>query len=233
LSPEELFNHCLSELKSPDTIEVAPLTGVRFLSAIPDSIFHLTRHPEVPMLLAQICIHCSRFDVIKVMESGIFHKGGLKGRPLTRNNLDYVVYFFNDLVYSILMATSYLISEKPKKYLHYYISAFDRAINQIEGLKYIALSYRSKRSCNKLTKIKEDLKNIKSNLLSSSTIALPSRLREKEDSIDLLIRLFKRQLQPNTPDSLIAKAIFMLLKAFNIFVEPDAIRQRITRAKRK
>jgi hypothetical protein len=96
MSPEELFNHCLSELESPDTIKVAPLTGARFPTAIPDSIFHLTQPHRDPLLLAQICINCRRSDIIKVMKSGIFQKGGLKGRPLIRNNLDYVIYYFND-----------------------------------------------------------------------------------------------------------------------------------------
>ncbi|MCX5888448.1 MAG: hypothetical protein NTY36_03235 [Deltaproteobacteria bacterium] len=234
MSPEELFNHCLSELESPDTIEVAPLTGARFPSAIPHSIFHLTQPPANPLLLSQICINCRRFDVIKVMKSGIFHKGGLKGRPLTRNNFDYVVYFFKDLVSFILKTTSHLISEKPGEYHRYYISAFDRAINQIDRLRSIASSYRSKRSWNKLIKIKNDLEDIKSNLISKPVIALPTRLMEKEDCIDSLISLFKQQLPPTTPDIVISQAISTLLHTFNIFtVEPDAIRQRITRSKRK
>lgn len=168
------------------------------------------------------------------MKSGIFHKGGLKGRLLTSNNPDYVFYSFNDLVPFILRATSYLISEKPGEYLRYYISAFDRAINQMDRLKLIASSYRSKRSWNKLIKIKEDLEDIKSNLISKPIIALPHRFRENEDFIDLLIRLFQGQLPPTTPANVISQAISTLLHTFNIFtVEPAAIRQRITRAKRK
>lgn len=234
MSPEELFNHCLSELESQDTIDVAPLTGARDPKAIPHSIFNLAQAPSNTILLAQICINCSRLHVIKVMKSGIFHKGGLKGRPLARNNLDYVIYFFNDLVSFILLATSYLISEKPEEYLRYYTSAFDRSINQIDSLKSIASSYRSKRNFNKLIKIKSDLKDIKYNLLSRPVIALLPRFNEGGgDNIDSLIRLFKQQLPPATPDKVISEAISALLKAFNIFIEPDVPRQRITRAKRK
>lgn len=233
MSPEDLFNHCLVELESPDTIEVAPLSGARFPTAIPHSIFHLTQTPGDSLLLAQICINCRRSDIIKVMKSGIFFNGGLKGRPLTRNNPDYVIYFFKDLVYFILLATSHLVSEKPEEYLRYYTSAFDRSISQIDRLKSIASSYRSKRNFNKLVKLKTILEFIKSDILSEAVIAMPSGFKDSEDNIDLLIRTFKRQLPLNTPDLVISDAISTLFKTFNILVEVDAIRQRIARAKRK
>lgn len=233
-SQEELFNHCLSKLESQDSIETAPLTGARFPDAIPDYIFRLAQPSNNPIPLAQICINCNRTDVIKVMKSGIFHKGGLRGKPFARNNQDYVVYYFKDLLSSILLSTSYLVSENPSEYLRYYISTFDRAINQIDRLKSIAASYHSKRNWNKLDNIKNGLKDIKSDLLGKPVVAMPPRFKEKEDCIDLLIRLFQRQLPPDTPDNVISKAIFALLQLFNIFfIEMTGIRQRMTRAKQK
>lgn len=233
MSPEELFNHCLSELESPDTIKVAPLTGTRFPAAIPDSIFHLTQPAGNPLLLAQVCINCSRSDIIKVMKSGIFHKGGLRGRQITRGNFDYIVYYFDDLISFILRATSYVINTKPDEYLRYYDMTFNRAMNQIDKLKLIAATYNSKRSWNKLHNIKSDLEDIKSELLKNPVIPLPSRLKGGGDNIDSLIYLFKRQLPPETPDLIIARAISNLLQTFKIYVESEAIRQRMKRAKQK
>lgn len=230
---EELFNHCLNELEYSDSTQTAPLTGTRFPSAIPDSIFHLINPPGDPLLLAQICINCSRFDVIKVMKSGIFYRGGLKGAPLTRHHMVYKTYYFNDLIYSILMITSYLVKEDPKEYLRYYNDAFERSINQIDRLQSISYSYGSKRNWNALIKIKNRLKEIKIDLLQNPVVALPSRFNEKDDCIDLLICLFRRQLPPATPDLTISTAISTLLRQFNIFAEPEAIRQRIIRAKQK
>lgn len=233
MTQEELFNYCLNALESPDSIESTPLTDTRLPTAIPDSIFHLTNPSAKPLLLAQICIHCSRFDVIKVMKSGIFHKGGLKGRPLSKNNLGYVIYNFKDLISFILLATSYVTRQNPDEYLRYYNSSFDRAINQIERLKSIASNYSSKRNFNKLFKIKSELEMIKSNLISKPIIPLPPVSIEMGDSIDLLILLFKQELPAKTPELNIAEAISSLFDAFNISVEPDAVRQRMTRAKQK
>jgi hypothetical protein len=230
LNPEELFNHCLSVLESPDSVtEPTILTPMRAPGAIPDYIFHLTNRPEDALLFAQICFNCTRFDVIKVMKSGIFHKGGLRGKPLSQG---YQVYYFKDLVATILRATSKIVKVKPNVYLRYYTSAFDRAINQIERLKSIALNYSSKRSKNTLDRIKRDLEKIKSEILAKP-VTLPSRFKEGEDTVDSLISLFKGGLPLNTPKRVISRAISILLSAFNIFVEEEAIRQRMTRAERK
>jgi hypothetical protein len=167
------------------------------------------------------------------MKSGIFHKGGLKGRPLARDNQDYVIYFFKDLVSFILVATSYLISEKPQEYLRYYISAFDRAINNIDELKFIVSYYRSKTSSNKLIRIKKDLEDIKSKLTSKPVIALPPRFKEGGDNVDSLIRLFKQQLPPTTSEKVISEAILTILHTFNIFfIGSEGISQRMKRMKR-
>jgi len=239
LSQEELFNHCLSELESSNSIgQPTLLTGARDPKEIPISILHLTQPPTDPFLLSQVCINCSRFDVIKVMNSGIFYKGGLKGRSLTMNNQDYVVYYFKDLVYSILRATSYLVREKPGEYLRYYISAFDRAINQIDTLKSIISTYNLNKRSEKMDEMKEYLEKTKSIIVGKPVITLSHRYRDtiygQEDCVDSLIRLFKQQLPTDTPKNIISKAISTLLALFNIFFIGEAgIRQRMTRANQK
>lgn len=186
MTHEELFNYCLSILESPDSVAPSPLSGVRFPNAIPNSIFQLTQPSAEPFLLAQICINCTRYDVIKVMKFGIFYKGGFKGRPFSKHDIDYMIYPFKDLVHFILLATSHVISEKekPDEYLRYYNSAFDRAINTIGELEYIASCYRSKRNSDKLVKIMNNLEDIKLDLLKKPDIPMPHRLKEMGDSID-------------------------------------------------
>jgi hypothetical protein len=176
--------------------------------------------------------------MIKVMNSGIFYKGGLQGRSLKRNALDYKIYFFNDLAFFILMATDYLINDEEKLDKRFYdlISKnFDSAINKIYKLISIAEVSRSKRNVKKLGNITRELEDIKCDLLSKNDIRLPITLRiVMIDRIDSLINLFKEQLPDDTPDDIISQAISTLIHSFNIFtVEPEAIRQRMTRAKLK
>jgi hypothetical protein len=75
------------------------------------------------------------------MSSGIFYKAGLKSRPFSKNNLDYRIYFFRELVSFILHATSYITKEKPEVYLLSYNSVFDRVINQMTTLKWFVLDF--------------------------------------------------------------------------------------------
>lgn len=178
-----------------------------------------------------------RAAMIKVMNSGIFYKGGLQGRPLKRNNLDYKVYFFNDLALFILKATDYLLNkeeELDRRFCDLISKTSDNAINIIYKLKSIATVCRSKINMNKLENIRKDLEDIKSNLLTRSEIDLPAPLKKMPDRIDLLISLFKEQLPSDTPVKIIPPAISTLLHSFNIFtVEPEAIYQRMKRAKQK
>ena len=77
---EKLFNRLLADLEqSPDEI--------------PGSMFASIKMPLPPFKRAALGIHCSTADIIRVMKSGIFHRGGLKGRSLSGKK-SYKVYFF-------------------------------------------------------------------------------------------------------------------------------------------
>lgn len=249
-SQEELFDRLLTDLdespenflfsfgaamKMPASGSNSNLAGLKVNVEI-DGIAHSR---EMTDGSNQVCSKANfSAAIIQVMNSGIFYKGGLKGRPLKRNNLNYKVYFFNDLAFFILMATNYLINEEEKldkRFCDLISKTFDSAINKIYKLKSISTVCSSKTNVNTLDNIMHDLEDVKSDILSKSYIGLPVSLKKiMSDRIDSLIILFKEQLPKDTPDFLISQAISTLLHTFNIFtVEPDAIRQRITRAKSK
>ena len=219
-SQEELFNRLLADLEKS-----TPEISASFFAAIKTPLASLER--------AALTVHCSGPDIIKVMKSGMFHMGGLKGRKLPGEN-PFKVYFFEDLAYFILKVTNNITSgellENLKKAFRR-SSPFDEAIKQIEELEYIAKVYRSKRSSNELTEIKKGLQNIQARLLDKPIIVLPAQLKEMPDRVDNLISLFKDQLPSATPDYTIAVAISYLLNTFNIFIEHTAILRRIERRK--
>lgn len=243
---EELFNRLLTDtqkfpeeflvsfgkaIKAPASNNSSNLAGLQ----VHVDIDGIAQSQEMTSSSDQACLKVDfSAAIIKVMNSGIFYKGGLKGKPLKRNNLDYMVYFFNDLALFILMATDYLIDEElDKRFRDLILENFDSAINMLYKLKSIASVCLSKINMNKLENIMKDLEYIKYNILSISEIGLPIPLKKvMTDRIDSLIILFKKQLPPETPEKVISEAILTLLHKFNIFViESEGIRQRMKRMK--
>jgi hypothetical protein len=247
-SQEDLFNRLLNYIeKSPETFLIYFFTAIKAPDSLSCNIPNLAETKGDRNLENTTQMHEKngntnleerqndiRKAFIKVMSSRIFYKNGLKGRQLTNNSLNYKVYFFNDLAFFILMATDHLTNIELDERLRIVISRkFDSAIKNIDDLKSIAFICCLKVSENKLDKLINNLEHIKSSILAKPTIGLPTSLRKTKDRVDLLIRLFQEQLPPDTPDSLISESISILLKRFDIFFEPEAIRQRIARAKRK
>jgi hypothetical protein len=216
---EELFDRLLADLeKSPEEI--------------PASFFAAFKEPLPSLTQEALSFHCSSHNIIKVMKSGIFCKGGLKPTsPLRKNS-----YFFEDLAAFILTATYYITGEIPSgEFLNKLEESFrdpkpfDEAIEQIEKLENIAKIYHSKRYINKLMQIKIDLETIKSDILEK-TIVFPAILTRRPDCVDDIIYLFKEQLPLDTPVYNIAIAISGLFNIFGISVEYTMILRRIDRS---
>lgn len=218
---EELFNRLLDDLeKSP--------------AEIPSSFFTAIKEPLTDLHQEALNFHCKVRDIIKVMKSGIFLNGGLKGRPLPGKN-SYEVYFFEDLAYVIVMATYYITGDIPSGKLLKDLEVsfhdpklFDEAIELIKRLEYQVKIFKSKRHLNKLNQIRIDLKTIKLDIIDRH-IVFPAILTNRPDNIDDLILLIRSHLPIDTPILVISNAISTLFKRFNKHVESDAIRQRITR----
>ncbi len=221
-SQEELFDRLLTDLeKCPEEI--------------PSSFFAAFKEPLPSLTQEALSFHCRSQDIVKVMKSGIFCMGGLKGKPLPGGK-SYKVYFFEDLAAFILSATYYITGEIPSgeflnnvEKLFRDPKPFDEAIEQIEKLANIAKIYHSKRNSDKLKQMAIDLENIKLALLDKP-IVFPAILKGRPDHIDDLISLFKGHLHPKTPLLTIAVAISDLLKIFNKNIEHPAILRRIERS---
>ncbi len=228
-SQEELFNRLLTDIeKSPEEI--------------PNSIFAATKLPSPSLRLGALSHSCSSHDIIKVMKSGIFHKGGIKGIPDKRGG--YKSWPLKDLALFILMANSLIVShdmneimtklwkEEHSKRERSCISAIDNIIKEIDQLELDHTTvFLARGSLAKLIMVRKYLWSIKSDLMSKPCSKLPTDLREKGDRIDSIIDLFQEQAHPKTPDATISEAVSTLLKAFSIFMEPSAIRQRMYRKK--
>lgn len=209
---QELFQQILSDLRKcqPTDKPYALLYAIK--SAVP--------------ALVTAGKSCTCSDVIKVMESGIFRDGGLKKEPSGN-------YPFKDLALFIWKASCYVFRPFLEEIFRDSISAFDEVIKEMDNLKFAAKAYRSKVSIKKLNRIEQDLKDIKSDLLSKPQrklgFRLPKKWREKPDRIDYLISLFKEQLPDEAKDYNSAGAIQTLLRLSGNHVSQEAIAQRMYR----
>jgi hypothetical protein len=229
-SQEELFNRLLNYIeKSPQTFLLSFVSAIK----VPDSEScnspnlagitvrrNLEKAPHSQEKNDSLNMEDRQENIreafIKVMSSKIFYKGGLKGRPLTRNNLDYKIYFFKDLAFFILMATNYLTNENfDNKLKDIILDKFDSVLNKIDELKSIAIIFCFKANYNKLDKIKIKLEHVKSIMLAKPVSDLRTSLKNTADRVDVLIKLFQEQLPLNTPDSLISEAISILLEVIS------------------
>jgi hypothetical protein len=183
--------------------------------------------------LGQAKHYCNYENVNSVINSGIFNEGGLKGKSIQGEILNYKTYPIKSPVYFILQTTSLIIKKEKEEIFQESIYDFDTAINKIEGLKCVAEFYRSWVSYKKLDKIINELTDIKSNLLNKAN---PNKLHfriaktwwQEPDRIDELIQLFEEQV-PEAPRFTIGRAIHKLLSKFGILSTEPAITQRIYR----
>lgn len=225
---KELFQQILSELKKCQPTD-KPYAILAFVTS------KVHKWPDM-------CEACTCADLIKVMESGIFHKGGIKGVPDKKGG--YTSWRLNDLALFILRVNRILVDKElneimtegweieHRKRKTDDISTIDNIIKEIN---YLGLNCPiGRRNFNKLVKASKYLHDIKSNLLFKSIPPCPKALRNEKDRIDELIDLFQKQVHPKTPETTISEAISKLLwEITKTTVEPSAIRQRMARAKRR
>ena len=172
-------------------------------------------------------------NILKVMNSSIFHEGGLKGKTLPGEPPTFKVIAIKDLIYLIVEASILLDQPNLEDSFKDSISLFDSAIKNIDTLKVVAQFYRSWVTNKKLDKIIKELTDLKSKLLRKPN---PGKLhfrmdrftRAMPDRIDKLIELFKEQV-PEAKPYTIGRAIHKLHTQFGILSTEAAITQRIYR----
>lgn len=228
---EELFDRLLTDLK-------------KSTKAIPASFLDAAK-VRLPSLQLAVLSQLSCPDVIKVMESGIFNKGGIKG--IADKKGGYKCWPLNDLALFILMATSTLFRPELNEILvkHWEneerkrrsdcISDIDKIMRETEQLisAHPVVYQVSRSNFRKLRNVQNYLQAVKSDLLVKPGQPYPKKFMEKEDRIDSLSNLFQEQVHHKTPETIICEAIATLMELINITMEPSAIRQRIYRKKLK
>ena len=216
---QELFQQILSDLRKCQPTDKPYVILGYITSKVPQL-------PELAMWQTCTCAH-----LIRVMESEIFRDGGLKKEPSGN-------YPLKDLALFILKSSSIVFGPDLEEIFRDSISAFDRAIKLMKDLKFAVMAYRSKVHLKNLDRIEQELKNMKSDLLSKPQrklgFRLPKDLRDEPSRVDLLISLFKEQVPPDAYEShkySFAGNIETLLRLANIDVKRDAIAQRMYRKK--
>jgi hypothetical protein len=146
MSNKELFEELLSDLQKSLEAPQPPGTPLRIQPPrypIPNSFYAAIKEEHDPLLLARQYGFCEGTEVLKVMNFGIFHNGGLKWRKISGKE-DYKTLPINDLSFFILEVTTRLVMPEWDEIMINSVSAFDVAIRQIDRLERIVETYRTK-----------------------------------------------------------------------------------------
>ena len=180
-------------------------------------------------------------EKLKILNSGIFLDGNLRGKQLTGSARKYEKYQINDFEEFIAGVTSYILSideDKEAKDVFSSIILLEMGFRSEYFEKFITF-LRKKR----ISKAKE-LENIRNNLFELTREfrdkiyicpKLPNIFKSKKrviyKNVDSIFLFFKKHI-PDAPEETIAARISELLKIFNIGVKPGTILQRQLRAKK-
>ena len=220
---KEVFDQILEAIdESPDSIPSSILLGIK---------------TNDPYIWGEARDYYNYDNILLIMNSSIFHDGGLRGKSTRGETTNIKVYSIIDLNFFILRASVILAKKDIEEIFQESISDFDTAIKEIKSLQYVAQFYRSTSSFKKLEKIIQELTNIKSHLKNKPNpnkqhFRLYKTERQGPNRIDNLIQLFEEQV-PEAPSFTIGRAIHMLLSHFGIPSSEAAITQRIYRKKLK
>ena len=236
MSNKGLFERLLSDLKeslAPPRTSEALLRIEPPQYQLPDSFYAAIKEEHDPLLLARQYAFCEGPDILKVMNSGIFHNGGLKWRKISGKE-DYKTLPINDLSFFILEVTTRLVMPEWDELMINSVSAFDVAIRQIDRLERIVETYRTKSKpmkmpLKKLAKIRQGINELKSDLELMSIPVAPYDLKKKMNRITSIFNLFNEQV-PDANINTIGRTIHNLLAKFGIVFELPAILQVIIRS---
>ncbi len=175
-------------------------------------------------------------DQLKIMNSGIFLEGHLRGKPLTGSAKRYEKYQINDLEGLIAeVAIAILFINK------------DWSINVLDYITKLYLDFTSddydklitffRKRCISIAKKMEDIKDkfmqlrkaLKNKINKSPKLTFKTTKRIIHENVDSLFSIFKAHI-PGSHEETIADRISELLKEFDIDVKPGTILQRRRRA---
>jgi hypothetical protein len=156
---ETEFNEILTSIKQALEKPVAPDRDSEWRKAINYALGYREPDPHTELSIR---------NLIKIMESGIFHKGGLKGKILEQTQLGTViesrVWPISNLTRLLVKLTSIITAAEPKKITIDFVSSrFDdllRAFNQVAGIARLA-SIRKQTIDNRRKELLRRYRNLK------------------------------------------------------------------------
>jgi hypothetical protein len=151
---------------------------------------------------------------IKIMESGIFHKGGVKGKvlPVSGRGIHYKVWPISNLGELLASLTSTMtVSAEPEKNVREFVSdCFDNLLMAFDKASPIARLGGIRKPT--IEKIKRELAGWK-----NKTISRIPKFNQYKDKGRIALKIAETliaHLPPKTPDSIIAERTNELLTAF-------------------
>jgi len=212
LSPQEYFETLLEILKQPVYREFSTSTS---LSRLIEFTGQRDKFPDILEPIAP--------TTIKIMESGIFHKGGLKGAPLVLGGGDYESFYIKEvgpfvfklaflIDWSLRFADSAHMEEQVKK-------GFDDIQSRLSGLVYLVRRVKGPGKGKQLERAVQRLKD-----LEQKTMAIKTKPRPKPYEIKKAVaRLFLKSVEG--PKDLLMERAAELLNQFDISATPEGMRE--------
>jgi hypothetical protein len=171
-------------------------------------------------------------DQLKIMDSGIFYEGQLKGNQLTGKAKKYEKYPISDIdnFVQYIAATIHHIDRDGSNYSCGFVS---QLVSKFQSVAYeYTISVILKRfgisKVNKLEVIKKKIIELNEEIRSELTFGDKRAIHQ---NCEILFSIFKGHI-PDAPNKAISDSISELLKKFEIEVKSGTILQRIRRAKK-
>lgn len=162
--------------------------------------------------------------IIKVMESGIFYNGGLKGADNPGNGLQYESHpikdldqFIYDLAYALYLEVG--STDYPSDFQQY---SFSEGMRHLKWFVSLVRWHKGKRAAEQMKKAVSTLETLARNIETKKNLTPNvSKPAIKKQIVDI----FLEHIQVPTPRSIMADRAADLLNAFDISATPEGMRE--------
>ncbi len=168
---------------------------------------------------------------IKIMESGIFFGGGLKGQSLGKNRYEqYPISNLEGFVYGLAMIFDLLEKQFSSSDQQSIIEAEFQTMNRSIGcLIPVVRRLHGKRNSNRLLRVQKEFADIRDNILHETGTALK---RPNSNIKQLVAELFEKFVN-TAPKTIIADSASELLTHFGINAGSSSIRKKLRKSRNR
>ena len=160
----------------------------------------------------------------RIMESGIFHKGGLKGANLDFNASDFEVHTIDKLEDLLLEVASNLEIFSAVKDIQarecWIRELFESLENNFNQLLYAVKLYKGGRAAQQLERKRKEMLKLQEDILQR-----PSRTPKPSDIKEAIANIFHKYVK--APKVIIAERVSDLLNSFGIDAKPESVRDKL------